>query len=105
MIIMNNKDKKQINIELSDDSSSGIYSNLSIVNHSSTEFVLDFINIMPGMAKAKVKSRVILAPQNCKRLLATLMENVKKYEENFGQIKDIGKSKLPINFGGPKAEA
>jgi S1-C subfamily serine protease len=82
------KDNKQVNIELPEELAQGVYSNLAIVNHSPTEFVVDFISMMPGMPKAKVKSRVVLTPQHAKRLIAALSENLKKYESNFGEIKD-----------------
>ena len=84
-------EKKQVTIELPEDIAQGVYTSLVIVNHSQTEFVLDFISMMPGMPKAKVKSRIILTPPHAKRLLAVLDENVKKYESQFGEIKDIGK--------------
>jgi hypothetical protein len=100
------KDNKQVNIELPEELAQGVYSNLAIVNHSPTEFVVDFISMMPGMPKAKVKSRVVLTPQHAKRLIAALSENLKKYESNFGEIKDVGKQQqVPLTFGGPKAEA
>tara|TARA_B100000780_G_scaffold242579_1_gene185434 strand:- start:496 stop:810 length:315 start_codon:yes stop_codon:yes gene_type:complete len=99
-------EKKQVSIELPEDIAQGVYTSLVIVNHSPTEFVLDFISMMPGMPKAKVKSRIILTPPHAKRLLAVLVENVKKYESQFGEIKDIGKrQQVPLSFGGPKAEA
>jgi hypothetical protein len=101
-----NKENKQVSIELNEEIAPGVYSNLAIVNHSPTEFVVDFISMMPGMPKAKVKSRVILTPQHAKRLLGALAENVKKYESQFGAIKDAGKQQqVPLTFGGPKAEA
>lgn len=101
-----NKDNKQVSIELSEDIAQGVYSNLAVVNHSPTEFVVDFISMMPGMPKAKVKSRVVLTPQHAKRLLGALAENVKKYESQFGAIQDAGKQQqVPLTFGGPKAEA
>ena len=100
------KDNKQVNIELPEELDQGVYSNLAIVNHSPTEFVVDFISMMPGMPKAKVKSRVVLTPQHAKRLISALSENLKKYESNFGEIKDVGKQQqVPLTFGGPKAEA
>ena len=101
-----NKENKQVSIELNEEIAPGVYSNLAIVNHSPTEFVVDFISMMPGMPKAKVKSRVILTSQHAKRLLGALAENVKKYESQFGAIKDAGKQQqVPLTFGGPKAEA
>ena len=100
------KEKKQVSIELPEELAQGLYSNLAVVNHSSTEFVVDFISMMPGMPKAKVKSRVVLTPQHTKRLLGALVDNIKKYESQFGQIKDAGKQQqVPLTFGGPKAEA
>ena len=84
------KDSKQgqINIELDEKIAEGTYSNLAIINHSVSEFVVDFINIMPGTPKSKVKSRIILTPQHAKRLLKALSDNVKRYESNHGEIDD-----------------
>lgn len=79
-------DKKQLNIELSEEMSEGVYSNLAIISHSSSEFVLDFVRIMPNTPKAKVKSRVILTPAHAKRLMLALQDNVKKFEQQFGRI-------------------
>lgn len=103
---MDKKEKKQVSIELPEELAQGLYSNLVVVNHSATEFVVDFISMMPGMPKAKVKSRVVLTPQHTKRLLGALVDNIKKYESQFGEIKGAGKQQqLPLTFGGPKAEA
>ena len=86
-----NKDNKakpnQINIELDEKVAEGTYSNLAIINHSVSEFVLDFVNIMPGAPKAKVKSRIILTPQHAKRLFKALGDNVHKFEKAHGEIK------------------
>tara|TARA_B100001540_G_C15744718_1_gene613958 strand:- start:74 stop:388 length:315 start_codon:yes stop_codon:yes gene_type:complete len=100
---MSEKIKKDgLNIELSPDMAEGVYSNLAIINHSPSEFVLDFIQMMPGLKQAKVKSRVILTPQHAKRLMKALIDNVKKFEDQNGTIKDIDQgSGIPINFGGP----
>jgi len=100
---MSEKIKKDgLNIELSPDMAEGVYSNLAIINHSPSEFVLDFIQMMPGLKQAKVKSRVILTPQHAKRLMKALIDNVKKFEDQNGNIKDIDQgSGIPINFGGP----
>ena len=96
----NNKQKKgQINIELDEKVAEGIYSNLAIINHSVSEFILDFISIMPGVPKSKVKSRVILTPQHAKRLAKALNENVKRFEKAHGEIKDYDKPPMPLNFG------
>ena len=98
-------DKNNINIELDENTAQGSYSNLVIVNHSPTEFVLDFINVMPGSPKAKVRSRIILTPQHAKRFLSALEENLSKYESSFGEIKSLQRDILPLNFGVPKGEA
>jgi uncharacterized protein (DUF1778 family) len=100
--------KNQINIELKEDVAQGTYSNLAIITHSSSEFVLDFVRVMPGIPKAEVKSRVILTPEHAKRLLRALEENVKKYEKIHGQIKNIEPHSgpiIPMNFGGPTGQA
>ena len=101
----NNPSNKNINIELDESIAQGSYSNLVIVNHSPTEFVLDFINVMPGTPKAKVRSRIILTPQHAKRFLSALEENLSKYESSFGEIKSLQRDILPLNFGAPKGEA
>jgi predicted transcriptional regulator len=96
------KKKDGLNIELSDTIAEGTYSNLAIINHSPSEFVVDFIQMMPGIPKAKVKSRVILTPQHAKRFMKALSENVRKFENQNGEIKDIDPTKgIPMNFGGP----
>ena len=80
---------QQLNIELSEEVAQGIYSNLAVITHSSSEFVVDFVRIMPGIPKANVKSRVILTPEHAKRLLMALQDNVKKYESMHGPIKNV----------------
>jgi Protein of unknown function (DUF3467) len=89
----------QINIELDEKVAEGIYSNLAIINHSASEFVLDFVTIMPGVPKSKVKSRIILTPQHAKRLLGAIGENIHRYESAHGEIKDIENPQIPLNFG------
>mgnify|MGYP000864601182 FL=1 len=89
----------QINIELDGDVAEGTYSNLAIINNSVSEFVVDFVNIMPGVPKNKVKSRIILTPQHAKRLVKALSENVKRFEKAHGPIKDYEQPTIPINFG------
>ena len=101
----NKESKNQLNIELKDEISSGAYSNLVVINHSPSEFVFDFISVMPGLPKAKVNSRVILSPQHSKRILRLLNENIKSFEDKNGKIKDLETRKLPLNFGGPKGQA
>jgi hypothetical protein len=97
----NQKKENQINIELSENVADGIYSNLAIITHSSTEFVCDFVQLMPGMPKAKVRSRIIMTPQNAKRLLKALSDNIQKYESAVGIIADDGSKMPPMNFGAP----
>jgi hypothetical protein len=102
----NNQNPNQINIELSEEIAEGIYSNLAIITHSNAEFVIDFIRIMPGVPKAKVKSRVLLTPQHTKRLMKALADNIKKFEAVHGEIQDTdGMQGIPMNFGGPTAQA
>ena len=84
---MNQKKDKQINIELGEKEAEGTYSNLVLISHSPAEFVFDFIRVVPGKPKAKVYSRIIMAPQHAKSLLGALQENVRKYEHQFGEIK------------------
>lgn len=97
--------QNQLNIELTDDVAEGIYSNLAIITHSPSEFIVDFIKMMPGIPKAKVKSRIILTPQHAKRLYKALKENVSKYEAVHGEIKDTD-GEIQFNFGGmPSAQA
>ena len=101
-----NKEENKLNIELSEDVADGTYSNLAIITHSNAEFVIDFVRIMPGVPKAKVKSRVLLTPQHAKRLLKALEDNVNKFESINGTIKgDDSFEGVPINFGGPTPEA
>ena len=100
-----NKNKKgQINIELDEKVAQGIYSNLAIINHSQSEFVVDFITIMPGVPKSKVNSRIVLTPQHAKRFLKALNDNVKRFENAHGKIKDFEQPTIPLNFG-PTGEA
>lgn len=84
---MENQNSNQIEIELKEDTAQGTYANLAIITHSSSEFVTDFVRIMPGVPKAQVKSRIIMTPENAKRLLMALQDNIEKYEQQFGRIK------------------
>ncbi len=96
----------QLNIELSEEIAEGIYSNLAIITHSNTEFVLDFIRVMPGVPKARVKSRIILTPEHAKRLFQAMEDNIEKFEAINGRIKlQEGAGGFPMNFGGPTAQA
>lgn len=102
----NKKSKNKLNIELSDEVAAGIYSNLAVINHSVSEFFIDFIQLMPNVPKAKVRSRIILSPEHAKRLLLALKNNIETYEKNYGKIKDINSSNnFPMNLGGPIPEA
>ncbi|MDR0954629.1 MAG: DUF3467 domain-containing protein [Rikenellaceae bacterium] len=83
----NHTKQQQLDIELSAEVADGTYSNLAIISHSTSEFVLDFIRMVPGVPKAKVKSRVILTPEHAKRLLLSLQDNIHKYETSFGEIR------------------
>lgn len=95
----------QLNIEISEEVAEGSYANLAIITHSHAEFVIDFVNVMPGTPKSKVKSRIILTPQHAKRFMKAITENIGKYESVNGSIKDLEEIQLPFNFGGPTAQA
>ncbi len=102
------KNKNQLNIELKEEVAQGTYSNLAVITHSASEFVFDFVQIMPGMPKAQVKSRVIMTPEHAKRLMHALMDNVKRYEAMNGPIKTIDggpNGNIPMNFGGTTPQA
>ena len=77
----------QLQIELKEEIAQGIYANLAIIAHSSSEFIVDFVRVLPGMPKAGVKSRIVLAPEHAKRLLRALEDNINKYERVFGPIR------------------
>lgn len=95
----------QLNIEISEEVADGIYSNLAIITHSNSEFVLDFVRVMPGVPKAKVRARILLTPQHAKRLMRALADNVQKFESVHGQIRETEMPEIPMNFGGPTAQA
>ncbi|MDE0979277.1 MAG: DUF3467 domain-containing protein [Flavobacteriales bacterium] len=100
--------KKKLNIDLPEDQAQGTYSNLAVITHSPVEFVLDFAQVMPGMPKAQVRSRIILAPHHAKRLLQALNENVQRFENQHGTIQPLKGSSdasLPLTFSGPQGEA
>ncbi len=97
---------QQLSIELTEEMADGVYSNLAIITHSAAEFVVDFIKVMPGVPKAKVKSRIVLTPEHAKRFMRALQDNVSKFEKEHGPIKHTeGPPPLPMNFGGPTAQA
>lgn len=101
----NNQPAGQLNIEISEEVAEGQYANLVIITHSHAEFVIDFVNVMPGTPKSKVKSRLILTPQHAKRFMKALSENVVRFETANGKIQDLEEVQLPMNFGGPSAQA
>jgi len=96
---MNPTPEQQINIELGDAEAEGTYSNLVLISHSPAEFVFDFTRVLPGRQKAKVYSRIIMAPQHAKSLLRALQDNIKKYETQYGDIKVHGMADKEKNIG------
>ena len=100
------EEKKEIQIELSAEVAEGIYSNLAIISHAPSEFVIDFIRMTPGAPKAPVKSRTILTAEHAKRLLFALQDNIRKYEAQFGpiQMNDPQRGGMPP-FMAPGGEA
>ncbi|MFN5478103.1 MAG: DUF3467 domain-containing protein [Chitinophagaceae bacterium] len=102
---MNEVPQNQLNIEISEEIAEGQYANLAIITHSHAEFVIDFVNVMPGTPKSKVKSRIVLTPQHAKRLMKALADNVQKFEAVNGTIKDLEEVQIPLHFGGPAAQA
>lgn len=97
--------EQQLNIELSEEIAEGTYVNLAIINHSFAEFVMDFVNVMPSVPKARVKSRIVMTPQHAKRFMRALIENVKRFETANGVIKDQEQVAMPFNFGGTTGQA
>ena len=102
---MEQNPNQPLNIEISEEIAEGSYANLAIITHSNAEFVVDFVNVMPGTHKSKVKSRVILTPMHAKRFMKALVENVERYEAANGTIADMLPVEIPMNFGGPTAQA
>jgi len=100
-------EEQKLNINLTPEMAEGTYANLAIIAHSSSEFVLDFVRMMPGLKQANVKSRIILTPEHAKKLLYALQDNINKYEQQFGQIQITGTpapgSTIPMSFGGGEA--
>ena len=100
-------EEKKLNIKLSPEVAEGVYANLTIISHSPSEFVMDFIRMMPGMQEAQVKSRVVMTPDQAKKLLFALENNIKQYEKQFGTINRPGGpipgSTIPMSFGGGEA--
>jgi hypothetical protein len=102
----NNQQQSGLQIELPQDVAQGQYANFAIITHASSDFVIDFARVLPGLPKAQVKSRVILAPEHAKRLLAALQENIMRYEREYGPIKIPNQEPRTIApFGVNKGEA
>ncbi|SMO43046.1 DUF3467 domain-containing protein [Fodinibius sediminis] len=99
------KKQGQMEIELPDEEASGTYSNLVMISHSASEFILDFISVMPGRPKAKVVKRMVLTPDHAKRLVDALSENIKRYESENGPIDHDDEIDVPFNYRGPTPEA
>jgi len=97
--------QEQVEIELPEEEASGTYSNLVMISHSPSEFILDFISVMPGRPKAKVEKRMVLSPDHAKRLLGALKDNVERYEKENGPISDDSQIDVPFNYRGPTPEA
>jgi hypothetical protein len=94
-----NQKRNQINIELTDEISKGKYANLAMIAHSSSEFVIDFIQLMPGVPKAKVNSRIIITPEHAKKFSMALNDNISKYEKKYDIIKDFDElPKFPLDI-------
>ncbi|MDR1739119.1 MAG: DUF3467 domain-containing protein [Candidatus Symbiothrix sp.] len=95
---MEKQAQNNIQIELTDEVAQGQYSNLAIIAHSASEFVVDFVSLLPGSPKAKVKSRIVLTPEHAKRLMHALADNIKRYESQFGEIKlqQVGYNPPPL---------
>lgn len=97
------ENKEELDVELPDNIADGVYANMGIINYSPTEFVLDFVSLMPGMPKARIKSRVILTPQHLKRLQQVIKENLDNYETHYGKIGE--EQRMLINFSPFRGEA
>ena len=90
---MDNNEKKQISLELKPEIAKGSYSNLAIISHSQSEFIIDFATVLPGLAKPEISNRIVMTPEHAKRLLGALTDNIRKYESQFGTIR------MPENRG------
>ncbi|TAE46235.1 MAG: DUF3467 domain-containing protein [Cytophagia bacterium] len=99
MVKQNQQPENQLNIELNDEIAEGSFSDLVSIAHSNSEFVLDFIRVIPGTMRGKVKARIIITPEHARRLLDALADNISKYEENFGDIVTNSQINMPMNFG------
>lgn len=102
---MQEQQNNQLNIEISEEMADGSYANLAIITHSHSEFVIDFVSVMPNTPKSKVKSRVIFTPMHAKRFMKAMVENIQRYEAANGAIQDLEQIEIPMTFGGPTAQA
>lgn len=100
----NKNNQGQLQIELKDEVAQGTYANLAIISHSTSEFILDFVCLMPGTPKANVQSRIVMTPENAKRLLFALQDNIAKYESNFGPIRMPEQQRADKTFIPPLSE-
>ncbi|MFK7970564.1 MAG: DUF3467 domain-containing protein [Bacteroidia bacterium] len=101
---MDNKEQNQapqLNVEVPAEIAGGVYSNLAVISHSNAEFVMDFLQVMPGVPKAEVRTRVIMTPFHAKRFLQAMADNVAKFENNFGSVDTGNNPGGPPTFGGP----
>ena len=104
-IMEEQQNNNQLNIEISEEMSEGAYANLAIITHSHAEFVIDFISVMPNSPKSRVKSRIIFTPMHAKRFMKAMVENIQRFEASHGVIQDLEQIEIPMNFGGPTAQA
>jgi hypothetical protein len=104
-IMSDQQPENQLNIEISEEVAEGTYANLAIITHSHAEFVIDFVSVMPGTPKSRVKNRIILTPFHAKRFMKAMIDNVKKFEAANGTIQDLESVEIPFNFGGPAGQA
>ncbi|MBP1538811.1 MAG: DUF3467 domain-containing protein [Prevotella sp.] len=105
---MNDNDniKKEPQMAITPEVAHGVYSNISLITHSNTEFIIDFARMLPGLIRPEVASRIILTPENCKRLLFALQDNINIYESHFGPIRvDMPVKQTISPFGNDKGEA
>lgn len=96
---MEEKNNQQLSLELKQDIAGGSYSNLAVISHSHSEFIIDFATMLPGQPKALVNNRIIMTPEHVKRLMGALMENVGRYEAQFGRIELPGQPGATFNLG------
>lgn len=92
--------EQKLDINIPEEIAQGVYSNLAVITHSHSEFIMDFVAMMPGVQKGTVRSRVVMTPENAKRLLAALSDNVAKFEQQNGVIVDNQNPTIPMGGGG-----